>query len=234
MKNRDFEHRIVERKETCGFTLVEVLVVIAIIGLLIALLIPAVQAARSAAQRSSCGNNLHQLGVAMELHHGECKKFPKDGENGYGYGAFLLPYIEEAALYKQIKPYNAGGTGAGTDADIKIFLCPQNGTPPNKGHSDYLGTQDLFSMARVKEDVKDGLSKTIAIGDTFQDHRWASPKMGSNVGAPNNGSFGSEHGGGAQFVFCDGSVHFIPETIDPTIFKALSTIAGGESVKTDF
>lgn len=234
MINRDSEYGKLPWRTASGFTLVEVLVVLAIIGLLIALLIPAVQAARAAAQRSSCGNNLHQLGVAMELHHGEWRKFPKDGENGFGYGAFLLPYIEEAALFKQIKPYNASGSTAGTDTDIKIFLCPQNGTPPNKGHSDYLGTQDLFSMARVKEDVKDGLSKTIAIGETLQDHRWSYPKMGNNTGAPNSGSFGSEHSGGAQFLLCDGSVHFISETISPDIFKALCTIAGRETVKVDF
>jgi prepilin-type processing-associated H-X9-DG protein len=89
-------------------------------------------------------------------------------------------------------------------------------------------------MARVKEDVKDGLSKTNAIGETLQDHRWATPGMGNSTGAPNNGSLGSEHGGGAQFVFCDGSVHFIPETIDPATFKALCTIAGKENIKADY
>jgi prepilin-type N-terminal cleavage/methylation domain-containing protein/prepilin-type processing-associated H-X9-DG protein len=234
MANRDFRNYEAPSRAAYGFTLVEVLVVIAIIGLLIALLIPAVNAARAAAQRSSCGNNLHQLGLAMELHHGEWRKFPKDGENGFGYGAFLLPYIEEVALFKQLRPYDSSGSTAGTDTQIKIFLCPQNGTPPNKGHSDYLGTQDLFSMARVKEDVKDGLSKTIAIGETLQNHNWAAPGMGNGSGVPNSGSFGSEHSGGAQFVFCDGSVHFIPETISPDVFKALCTLAGKETVKTDF
>ena len=95
-----------------GFTLVELLVVIAIIGILIALLLPAVQAAREAARRSQCSNNLKQLGLALHNYHDTHKKFPSspgglftpdhDSWMRWGGVASLLPFIEQNAIYDQL------------------------------------------------------------------------------------------------------------------------------------
>src|SRR5262245_55228765 len=86
-----------------GFTLVELLVVIAIIGILVALLLPAIQAAREAARRSECMNHLKQMGIAIQSHHDLKKQFPS-GRNGRNQNAvawsfFLLPQLEEQAIY---------------------------------------------------------------------------------------------------------------------------------------
>ena len=104
-----------------GFTLVELLVVIAIIGVLVALLLPAVQAAREAARRSQCSNNLKQFGLAMHNYHDTYQVFPprRGGTAGGGNTArfdgnydrksafiFLLPYLEQAPMADQIRAGN--------------------------------------------------------------------------------------------------------------------------------
>jgi prepilin-type N-terminal cleavage/methylation domain-containing protein len=105
------------RRRTGGFTLVELLVVIAIIGILIALLLPAVQAAREAARRSQCNNNLKQIGLGLQNYSDVNKTFPPDAlwgqypmggvgatQNPYHYpwSVSILPYIEQKPLYDAI------------------------------------------------------------------------------------------------------------------------------------
>lgn len=104
---RNLQNRLWMRRRP-GFTLVELLVVIAIIGILIALLLPAVQAAREAARRSQCSNNLKQLGLALHNYHDTYKSFPAgtlDAGNSvqmWGWQAFILPFIEQAPLHDQM------------------------------------------------------------------------------------------------------------------------------------
>ena len=95
-----------------GFTLVELLVVIAIIGTLVGLLLPAVQQAREAARRSSCGNNLKQIGTALLNFESAKKAFPAgyslflptNGGPCWGWATFILPYMEQADIYNGLNP----------------------------------------------------------------------------------------------------------------------------------
>src|SRR4051812_40352926 len=94
-----------------AFTLVELLVVIAIIGILVALLLPAVQAAREAARRAKCQSNMHNLALASLNYESAKKRLPvgflatgPTTIESWGWGVYLLPYLEEQSVYDQLRP----------------------------------------------------------------------------------------------------------------------------------
>ena len=122
-----------------GFTLVELLVVIAIIGVLVALLLPAVQAARESSRRTQCLNNLKQISLGMHLHHDAKGAFPFGNKgNGAGYGhnwrLFILPYVEQEALYNlfdQTQSTWSNAMAPSNGAWIPCYRCPSTPLPRN-------------------------------------------------------------------------------------------------------
>lgn len=140
------DRRSVRHKTSrCAFTLVELLVVIAIIGILVGQLLPAVQAAREAARRMSCSNNLKQLGLAIHNFESANKRLPPgaiwsgSGNKKGSILIYLLPYLEQDNLYQQFDltksntdgelfPNSSQMIGA---TSVSVFICPSDNHPTN-------------------------------------------------------------------------------------------------------
>ncbi len=325
--------RSARRQPTAGFTIVELLVVIAIIGILIALLLPAVQAAREAGRRIQCANHLKQLGLAALEHESQQRHFPTGGwgwdwvgdpdrgsgrkqPGGWVYN--ILPFMEQAVLHN----LGAGKAEAEKRLDartlartpLELMNCPsRRGTqrypmvkagnfvafnaadnepadrvvargdyainagsqlldeywpgPPTLAAGDAPGfpwhdprALDGISFERSEiqaAHVRDGLSNTILLGEEYlnPDHydtglepcdnenvysgfdndnsrSTYDPPMQDRPGYTDTFRFGGPHPGICQFVFCDGSVHRINFTINPTTFRLLGGRKDGQPVDT--
>jgi len=190
-----------------GFTLVELLVVIAIIGTLVGLLLPAVQQAREAARRSSCGNNLKQIGTGLLNFESAKKAFPAGyslflsggGEPCWGWATFILPYMEQADIYNGLAPttrklsalYVASPAAADKDllqSPISTYRCPSDKTEPlnnlKSNSSASFGSNDRFFLATSNYVGSAGTAYPSAAVDTgglfygFFDAKAATPGTG--------------------------------------------------------
>ena len=320
-----------------GFTLVELLVVIAIIGVLIALLLPAVQAAREAARRVTCANRLKQLAIACNTYASANGHYPPGeihghvgnaGYNGYKYcqdaiedgqdpnhcewlgqmGIWLnaiFPQLELQSEYDRMdfeaRSQYTDASGANLEMSRKyyaVFHCPSDtytgmvrwtaGTPrvrgtnyfacagdnewstlPHRDGTRYTTGADAPNHANATNgvfyndsdtrvaDITDGTSLTALLSETWgraDQFPTSDGQDGDSYGhgmmchcyvyfdwTPNsyrNFKEGTEkqhpwrinsfHAGGAYVAFCDASVHFVSELVDPVVFKACATIDGGE------
>jgi len=132
-------------RKSRGFTLIELLVVIAIVGILVALLLPAVQAARAAARRMSNQNNLKQIGLALHNYHGMHNTFPSgwigvnsagqpdvEGGSGFGWAAMILPMMEQSPLYEQLDfntPIDSPTNAVARSRYLPVFRSPSDVGP---------------------------------------------------------------------------------------------------------
>ena len=129
-----------------AFTLVELLVVIAIIALLIALLLPAVQTTREAGRRTTCANNIRQLGLGVSVYHDARRSFPPHlspgGMTGVSWLSLILPHIEQQAIFDRLKPaspsYQDPENASLGRNRIGTFLCPSTANDRSAGSTDNL------------------------------------------------------------------------------------------------
>jgi prepilin-type processing-associated H-X9-DG protein len=268
--------------------LVELLVVVAIIGLLVGLLLPAVQKVRDAAGRVQCQNNLRQVGLALQNYHDTHRRLPSgyqatvpyadgatDTSPGWGWAAYLLPFIDQGNLEKQLNFGRPVQNSPAIQTVVPLYICPYDVTPEGafavtdpfgnplalaapssyaacvggdeSGVTDPKGFGAFYRNSRTKlTHISDGTSQTILVGE----RAWANVNgiwAGAVPGAvcrrgpynPCPGStdswypasclvlahshlnnaltdtdaglddFSSRHLGGSNFLFADGSVHFI-------------------------
>jgi prepilin-type N-terminal cleavage/methylation domain-containing protein/prepilin-type processing-associated H-X9-DG protein len=268
-----------------AFTLVELLVVIAIIGILIALLLPAIQAAREAGRRAQCVNNLKQIGLGIANFEGTYKRFPMPYTvtPKHGMMARLLPFLELPAIHQQYrwdKDWSAAENKTARENNIAVFVCPsapggrefisdyapnvQIAAGPQKTLVDgkfVVARKNWDGLLREKQitrivDVTDGLSNTFMLCEdggrplsyknraissgTVSGSEWASQEAAYHVhevcndsqlqNCSNNNETYSFHSGGCNYLYGDGSVHFVIDGMNPETYVSLFTLAAGDIV----
>jgi prepilin-type N-terminal cleavage/methylation domain-containing protein len=168
----------------CAFTLVELLVVIGIIGILIGLLLPAVQHAREAGRRVTCHSHMHQLGVAIHSHLALKRRFPPALVSGSSLSLHvtLLPYVEEGPLFDRFdmtRTYQSSPNCELANTRIEVFQCPSvpSSWAAETNYAGCTGTggqpiNGIFDEEKRNvrdKDIIDGLSNTIAMSETVSD-----------------------------------------------------------------
>jgi prepilin-type N-terminal cleavage/methylation domain-containing protein/prepilin-type processing-associated H-X9-DG protein len=189
-----------------AFTLVELLVVIAIIGVLVALLLPAIQAAREAARRSQCTNNLKQIGLGFHNYESANGGFPprrwSRADQGYtGWGTFILPFMEEQAIYDRYNwkyDYYDPVNKDVVETKLPVFICPSvdRDTPISSGGKATTGSANADKSS------------------TFTVNGWIDYLVPNGITVPTNGF-------GEQFPHWDSSGNAHQALLDSTANTAL-------------
>jgi type II secretory pathway pseudopilin PulG len=216
-----------------------------VLGVLVALLLPAVQAARESARRMQSQNNLKQIVLALHNYHDSFGSFPPavvtdaDGKPLYSGRVLLLPFLEQQNVYQQFdltQPWDSPQNLAISQAigqDWKVFRDPSSPNPP-LGQTDYLfvtGTGTVFEAGKTTKlmDITDGTSNTMVIVERRGSGvNWAQPQDldMSQLGSLPPGN----HPGGNLVGMADGSVRFMSKTVSPGTVRAMATRNGGEAV----
>ncbi len=208
-----------------------------------ALMLPAVQAAREAARRSQCVNNLKQIGLAIHNYHSANDRMPadvrdKDGKLLLSWRVLILPYLEQGVVFNEFhmdEPWDSAHNKTLIDKMPQTFTCntrinPKPGTTTYRGFTGKGGAfegPDPLTFASIT----DGLSNTIAVAEFKEAVIWSKPDE-ADTDDPSK-LIGSGHPGGSNVLLLDGSVKFLKDTIAKAVLKALVTRNGGEVIDGD-
>lgn len=175
------------RSSRSAYSMFELVVILAIIGILLALLLPAIQKTRQAANRTQSMNIMKQLALAMHNYHDSYSSFPPGyGRNNFSAAAHVLPFLEQEPLFKQIdfkKPISDKANAVAAKTAVRLFLSP--GDPLPRVTEDYGATNYLFNAgskpdladndgvfyqdSKTKlQDIVDGTSNTLMTGETLK------------------------------------------------------------------
>jgi prepilin-type processing-associated H-X9-DG protein len=203
---------------------------------------------RAAARRVQSTNNLKQIGLGLSSYHEMFSTFPAggtfdaEGRPLQSWQTRILPYVEQVSLYGRIDvtiPWNDPRNASAFQTEVSGFLNP--GIPVKKDRagyalSHYAGNAFVLGgdVPWAMRDLKDGSSVTLMGGEVAGGFRpWGDPVNWRDPGLGVNRSpagFGGPFQGGANFLFADGTVRFLKNSIDPAVLKALGTPAGNEKV----
>lgn len=235
-------------------TLLEVLTVTAIVGILIAILLPPVQSARTYSRLNSCKNNLRLLAQAMYAYENDHGSFPpayiadKSGKPMHSWRVLLLPYLEQEQIYRQYRfdePWNGPRNSQLTNQrGMWIFQCPADMRAAGRDDTSYVvvtgsGTAFPGDKATKLQQIGngDGAADTILIVEIHNSGiRWMEPRdlhisqMAPLINAKAGQGISSLHAHGAVVVFADGHVEFLNEKTTAQQLRAMLTIDGGEKV----
>jgi len=213
-----------------GFRLVELLVVIGVIGVLIALLLPAVRTSPGAARRSQCSNNLKQIALALHEYHDTYGSFPpaytvdSAGKPLHSWRTLILPYMEQKSLYEKIdltKPWDDPANRVAYETSMQDYRCPSANAP--KTHATYLavvGPGACFNgpVPRKLADITDKPGATLLVIEVPADRsvHWMSPSDASEefiLAAV--ASTKPPHPSGTQAACADASIKFLSTDTPP-------------------
>jgi type II secretory pathway pseudopilin PulG len=217
----------------------------AMIGVLVALLLPAVQAAREAARRAQSMNNLKQIALAMHMYHDTHQTFPpratysSDGKPLLSWRVHLLPFLGQETLYQQFhldEPWDSPHNRQFIEQMPAIYRNPS--ARASSSQATYLVPAGKGAIFEGKEGtpmrkITDGTSNTLLVVEVNESAAvvWTKPDdLIFDANKPLAG-LGAAHAGGFLVALADGSVRFISATIDPRLFLKLLMMADGQRVE---
>ena len=241
------------QKPNNGLIIAIVLAVVAVpvmficAGVLVGLLLPAVQASREAARRMTCSNNLKQIALALHNYHDEYRTFPpaytvdESGRPLHSWRTLILPYLEQNDLYRRIdlsRPWDDPVNQAVAQTVVAVYACPSQAEVASTAtvYQAVVDPTGVFTGARSVNisQITDGTSNTVMVVETASSDAvpWMSTQD-SNMQKFFATAGGSPHTGGSNSVFADGSARFLGDSMDQVTRTAIVTKAGGEVISVD-